>query len=146
MTAIQANPLFAALVACTALCIPAPGSDAEAERRPAQPLDSPKIVPLLPAPNIMLIVVDDLGWTDLSGNATNLGNGSDFFETPHTDGLASKGLSFSGAYSSGPNCAPSRAALMSGLWAARTGVYTVGSPKRGKKEARGLEPAGPQGE
>lgn len=92
------------------------------------------------APNILLLLVDDLGWTDLSGGSTNLGNGSDFLETPHTDRLAAAGLSFSHAYSSGPNCAPSRAALMSGMWAARTGIYTVGSARRGSAELRSLEP------
>lgn len=92
------------------------------------------------APNILLMVADDLGWTDLSGGSSNLGNGSDYYETPHTDSLAAAGLSFTNAYANGPNCAPTRASLMSGMWAARTGIYTVGSANRGRPELRLLEP------
>ena len=39
-------------------------------------------------PNIIHIVADDLGWTDLSTGATNLGNGSQFYQTPNIDSLA----------------------------------------------------------
>lgn len=85
-------------------------------------------------PNIVFILADDLGWSDLSTNLTNQGNGSDFYETPHIDLLAKTGLSFTSAYMQ-PNCAPTRAALISGQYAARdgNGVYNVGSLNRGKK-------------
>ncbi|MFV1965321.1 MAG: sulfatase [Pirellulaceae bacterium] len=76
-------------------------------------------------PNIVFILADDLGWTDLSGGATNRGNGSDFYETPNLDALAASGVAFTDAYSSGPNCTPTRASLMGGQYAPRTGVYTV---------------------
>lgn len=70
-------------------------------------------------PNFVFVLIDDMGWRDMgfSGNA--------FAETPHTDRLAREGLIFSQAYSSAPNCAPSRACLMSGQYPPRHGIYTV---------------------
>jgi len=85
-------------------------------------------------PNIVFILADDLGWTDLSTGETNLGNGSDFYETPNIDALAKSGISFTSAYMQ-PNCAPTRAALISGQYPARdgNGVYNVVSLKDGWK-------------
>jgi arylsulfatase A-like enzyme len=89
--------------------------------------------------NIVFVLADDLGWTDLSTGRTNRGNGSDYYRTPNLDALASRGVSFDNAYTCGPNCAPSRAALFSGLHAARTGVYTVfGTPPDANRR---LDPA-----
>ena len=70
-------------------------------------------------PNFIVILIDDMGWRDMGFS------GSDFMETPHTDALASQGVIFSQAYSSAPNCAPTRACLMSGQYTPRHGVYTV---------------------
>ena len=92
-------------------------------------------------PHVVLILADDLGWTDLSTGRTNGDNGSPYHRTPNLDRLAAAGTCFTDAYSNGPNCAPSRAALWSGQWAARTGVYTVGSGNRGKAAFRQLEAA-----
>ena len=64
-------------------------------------------------PNIVFFVVDDLGWTDLGCY------GSDFYQTPNIDKLASKGVKFTNAYSACTVCSPSRAALMSGKYPAR---------------------------
>jgi arylsulfatase A-like enzyme len=89
-------------------------------------------------PNIVLIFADDLGWTDLSTGASNLANGSDYYKTPRIDSIASNGIAFTHAYSCGPNCAPTRAALMSGRYAPHTGVYTVGDPNRGAERFRKL--------
>lgn len=90
-------------------------------------------------PNIIFILADDLGWTDVSTGAGNHGNGSRFYETPHIDLLAKGGMAFSSAYMQ-PNCAPTRAALISGQYPARSGngVYNVNSLNRGKKN--GLVP------
>jgi arylsulfatase A-like enzyme len=87
-----------------------------------------------PRPNIVLIYADDLGWRDLGVQ------GSTYYETPNIDRLASQGMRFTNAYSNAPNCAPSRAALMSGQYAPRTGVYTVASAARGRAENRRLVP------
>lgn len=85
-------------------------------------------------PNILFIYVDDWGWKDLGLN------GSKFYETPEIDQLASEGLWFSQAYSVGPNCAPSRASLMTGLYTPRHGIYTVGTAERGNEADRKLIP------
>ena len=86
-------------------------------------------------PNIVLFFIDDLGWRDVGFM------GSDFFETPHIDRLALESMRFSSAYSAAPNCAPSRACLMSGQYTPRHGVYTVGDPARGNHQYRKLIPA-----
>ncbi len=63
--------------------------------------------------NIVLILADDLGWTDLACF------GSDLYETPHLDRLASQGMRFTQAYSACTVCSPTRAALMTGKYPAR---------------------------
>lgn len=77
-------------------------------------------------PNIIHIVADDLGWTDLSSGLTNYGNGSQFYQTPNIDRLASEGMAFTSAYAV-QTCVPTRVALMTGQYATRTGVYNVQS-------------------
>lgn len=67
-------------------------------------------------PNIILILLDDMGCRDLSCY------GSEFYETPNIDALASEGMLFSNAYASCPVCSPSRASIMSGKYPARVGV------------------------
>ncbi|MDP6930467.1 MAG: sulfatase-like hydrolase/transferase [Planctomycetota bacterium] len=94
-----------------------------------------------PQPNIVFILADDMGWTDVSGGQTNLGNASDYYRTPNIDALAAAGMSFDHAYSCGPNCAPTRAALMSGQYPPRTGVYTVNTGNRGQSQYRKLDAA-----
>ncbi|MGH9339520.1 MAG: sulfatase-like hydrolase/transferase [Acidobacteriota bacterium] len=85
-------------------------------------------------PNIVFILIDDLGWTDVGCF------GSSYYETPNIDRLCREGLKFTSAYTNGPNCAPTRASLMSGQYTPRHGIYTVGSAKRGQEEFRKLEP------
>jgi arylsulfatase A len=64
-------------------------------------------------PNVLLILVDDLGWADLACY------GSDLHETPNIDGLAAQSLKFTDAYAPSPVCSPTRASLMSGEHPAR---------------------------
>ena len=66
--------------------------------------------------------------------------GSEYYETPHIDALADAGMTFTDAYSCGPNCAPSRASLMTGLYTPRHGIYTVGKSTRGKAPAAQARP------
>ena len=61
-----------------------------------------------PKPNIIFILSDDVSYRDFSAT------GQTKFTTPNIDRLASKGLVFSNAYSGSPECAPSRASLMTG--------------------------------
>ena len=85
-------------------------------------------------PNIVVFVADDLGWSDLGYS------GSSFYESPNIDALSKRGMVFTNAYSNGPNCAPSRASLMSGMYTPRHGIYTVASSSRGKSKDRRLIP------
>ncbi len=64
-------------------------------------------------PNVVMIVVDDMGWTGLSSY------GSDLHETPHIDRLASAGVRFTNAYAAAPVCSPTRASIMTGKSPAR---------------------------
>ena len=80
-------------------------------------------------PNIVFILADDLGWTDIGCQ------GSKYYETPNIDKLAAQGMRFTSYYHC-QNCAPTRAALMSGQYPPRTGIYTVGTLERGNADAR----------
>ena len=48
-------------------------------------------------PNIVFIMADDMGWSDTSNSITNMGNPSDFYETPTLDRLAAEGMAFTNA-------------------------------------------------
>jgi len=85
-------------------------------------------------PNIVFILADDLGYTDVACY------GSKFYETPNIDRLAEQGMRFTDGYTCGPNCQPTRAALMGGQYMPRTGVYTVGSIDRFNWQSRPLRP------
>jgi arylsulfatase A-like enzyme len=87
-----------------------------------------------PRPNIVFILLDDLGWGDLGCY------GSDFHETPRMDQMAAEGLRFTAAYANAPNCAPTRACLMSGQYSPRHGIFTVNNAARGKAIHRRLVP------
>jgi len=84
-------------------------------------------------PNIVFIMADDLGYTDLSCQ------GSSYYETPNIDRLASQGLRLASHHHC-QNCAPTRAALMTGQYAPRTGIYTVGNIDRFAWWTRTLRP------
>ena len=67
-------------------------------------------------PNIILINVDDLGWTDVACF------GSRYYETPNIDRLAAQGMKFTNAYAACAVCSPTRAAIMTGRYPARLGL------------------------
>ncbi len=83
------------------------------------------------APNIVLIVADDLGYGDLSIT------GRSDYRTPVIDQIAHDGALLTQAYSSAPVCTPSRVALMTGRYPAR---YTAGLYEPLTTQAVGLEP------
>lgn len=85
-------------------------------------------------PNIVLILVDDLGWSDTAFM------GNPIYETPHLDKLAAEGVVFDNAYAPAANCAPSRACILSGRNTPTHGVYTVGTSERGDLKSRKLVP------
>ncbi len=72
--------------------------------------------PEKPKPNVIFILLDDYGYTDLGCY------GSKFYETPNIDRLASEGIRFTDAYAACPVSSPTRAALMTGKYPVNTGV------------------------
>lgn len=73
-------------------------------------------------PNIVQIVMDDLGYGDLGCT------GSPLISTPRMDATAADGLIADHAYSTAPTCTPSRAALLTGRYAQRVGLQRVVFP------------------
>ena len=64
-------------------------------------------------PNVVFLLADDLGWSDLGCY------GSSFYETPHLDRLATEGVRFTQAYAACPVCSPTRASILTGRYPAR---------------------------
>ena len=85
-------------------------------------------------PNLIVYMIDDLGWNQISAKQATMGTHTGSFITPNIEKIANHGLSFTHAYTQ-PNCAPSRAAMLSGQYPARinNGVYVVNSLNRNKK-------------
>lgn len=74
-------------------------------------------------PNILFIVVDDLGYSDLSCM------GSNYYETPNVDALAKNGVLFTNGYAGASVCSPSRATLLTGQFTATHGITDwIGAP------------------
>jgi len=90
-------------------------------------------------PNILFILADDLGYNDISCM------GSTFYETPHIDRIAQKGMSFINGYAACQVCSPSRASIMNGKFPARHGITDwigapIGAKWRGHKRYTQLLP------
>ena len=68
-------------------------------------------------PNIVFVLVDDLGWSDLGCY------GNEKHESPNIDKLASDGMRFTDGYAASPVCGPTRSSILSGKYPSRTG-YT----------------------
>ena len=60
-------------------------------------------------PNIVFILADDLGYMDIGAN-----NPDTFYETPHIDALAKRGMRFTQGYSACCVCSPTRGSIMTG--------------------------------
>lgn len=74
-------------------------------------------------PNIVVILVDDMGANDVSFNGGGVANGA--VKTPHIDSIGRQGVSFAQGYAGHATCAPSRAALLTGRYSTRFGFeYT----------------------
>ena len=82
-------------------------------------------------PNVVFILVDDLGWADVGCY------GSDLHETPHIDRLARQGMRFTDAYAAAPVCSPTRASIMTGKYPARLHMTiwyeSSANPPRGRR-------------
>ncbi|NNF32524.1 MAG: sulfatase [Saprospiraceae bacterium] len=74
-------------------------------------------------PNILFILADDLGYSDLSCM------GSKYYETPNIDAIADNGMVFTDGYAGCQVCSPSRATIMTGQFASRHGITDwIGAP------------------
>ena len=71
-------------------------------------------------PNVLLILADDLGWSDMSCMGGEI-------QTPNLDALAGGGLTFTQFYNSA-RCSPTRASLLTGLTPHQAGVANIGPP------------------
>ena len=99
---------------------------------------TPDPAPPANAPNIIFILTDDYGWTDVQAGPTGpnvldgVNYGSSYYQTPTLARLAAEGLSFTHCFAQ-PNCAPTRAAILSGQYPCRSGngVYHVDGLNRG---------------
>ncbi|MDZ7605862.1 MAG: sulfatase [Cyclobacteriaceae bacterium] len=72
--------------------------------------------PQIKKPNVLLIVADDLGYSDLGVY------GSSFYETPVLDALSADGILFTDGYATCPVCSPSRSSIQTGKYPIKTGV------------------------
>ncbi len=100
-------------------------------------------------PNVIIILADDLGWSD-----TTLYGTTKFYHTPNVERLAKRGMTFTHAYSASPLCSPTRSALLTGLSPARTGitvpnchmpqvVLEATMPKKAAPDQKAIQPTPP---
>ncbi|MEM6703210.1 MAG: sulfatase-like hydrolase/transferase [Acidobacteriota bacterium] len=87
---------------------------------PPEPNDAVPFSAGAPRPNVVLILADDLGYSDIGSYGGEI-------RTPHLDLLAAQGLRFSQFYNAG-RCCPTRAALLTGRYAHEAGVGRMVSP------------------
>ena len=82
---------------------------------------SAEVTAIPEAPNIIVILVDDVGYADIGFSASSLGRTS-AIKTPNLDRLANEGITFTNGYATSPLCSPSRAGLLTGRYPARFGM------------------------
>ena len=90
-----------------------------------------------PQPNVLFILVDDMGWT---GPACY---GSDLHETPNIDRLAAEGMRFTNAYAASPICSPTRASIMTGKHPARLNITVWYEAAVERQRHKGDKPLAP---
>jgi len=88
-------------------------------------------------PNVLMIMIDDLGWTDLHVQ------GNDRLETPVIDRLAEEGMRFTANYAASPVCSPTRAAVITGQSPARLAItnHITGNQDQFQPEGASLRAA-----
>lgn len=78
--------------------------------------------------NVVFFLADDLGYMDIGAN-----NPETFYETPHIDGLAARGVRFTQGYAACCVCSPTRASIMTGKYPPRVGITDfIGGRKSGR--------------
>ena len=115
---------FALLMRCSAWILPF-ASVARADDKPL---------------NVLMILADDLGWSD-----TTLNGGNALYETPNLERLAKRGMIFHQAYAASPLCSPTRASILTGQTPARHGITAPTAHIKQKKISfkPTLKPAAP---
>lgn len=86
-------------------------------------------------PNIIVILLDDMGWSDSSTY------GSEYYQTPNLTRLAATGVRFTNAYAASPLCSPTRASILTGQHPARLHMTVAITPKN-VAEPKALQPEG----
>lgn len=76
-------------------------------------------------PNIVVFLVDDLGYMDIGANNPNC-----FYDTPNVDALAKSGMRFTDGYAANPVCSPTRYSLMTGKYPTRVAATNFFSGRR----------------
>jgi len=84
-------------------------------------------------PNFVIIMADDLGYGDIACF------GNQKINTPHIDGLASRGIKFTDFHSNGVVCSPTRAALLTGRYQQRSGIEGVVTAKSHRDKGMALK-------
>ena len=102
------------IVALLALALLSACSSEESRNATAVAPALPAFAPSANAPNVVIILADDLGWRDVGYNGSEI-------ETPHIDALAAGGVQLARFYAH-PVCSPTRTALMTGRSPTRLGV------------------------
>lgn len=115
-------------------------TDPIAENRPIEweqgPAEAAKPADERP-PNIIVIMVDDLGFNDLTYGGGGVGKGA--VGTPNIDSIAQSGIYFANGYSGCGTCAPSRASLLTGRIATRFGFEFTPTPVAFSRLVAGFE-------
>ena len=100
----------------------------------AAPAQAQRFTQVTRPPNIVLILMDDLGYGDLGSY------GVTDAKTPHIDRLAREGVKLTDFYANGPSCSPTRTAFLTGRYQQRYGIeWQLGSQP--DDSARGLLPS-----
>lgn len=121
--------LLGSLLLCIAGCSPLPELDREESAVDTAAQEHAQ----KERPSIILVLADDLGWADIQSQGSP-------WPTPAIEALAADGIRFTRGAANAPNCAPSRACLMTGTDVAAHGIHTVHPSARGKESARRLVP------
>ncbi len=99
----------------------------------ATPAQAQRVTPAMRSPNIVLILMDDLGYGDLGSY------GVADAKTPHIDRLAREGVKLTDFYANGPSCSPTRTGFITGRYQQRSGIeWPLGSQP--DDSTRGLVP------
>ena len=93
-----------------------------------------KSPPAADRPNIVLMMSDDMGWSDIGCYGGEV-------QTPHLDALAARGIRFTQFYNNA-KCGPTRASLLTGLYSQQVGDGSMGTNRRCVTIAEAIRPAG----